>query len=132
LTEGYDANAAGLEFNTAWVVDVPCPPRNGPSQNLAGMVNDARAMRATAVHGCSYTPNQPTPQTGGTVQCLIAAYGATAAAEIQRLRLNSTRNVYVVFDAGIGHIQRAGIRQRDLLRSAIRGKLAGAGRDPDT
>lgn len=105
LTEAYDADAAGLEIQTTWVADMPCPPRNGPSQNLAGSVNDARSMRATAVHACSYIPTPETVQRAGSAAELIPLYGATATAEIQRLRINVTRRVYVVFDAGIGYVQ---------------------------
>jgi hypothetical protein len=105
LTEAYDADAAGLEIQTTWVADIPCPPRNGPSQNLAGIVNDAETMRATAVRGCSYAPTSETAQTAGSAAELIALYGATATAEIQRLRINVARHVHVVFGAGIGYVQ---------------------------
>ncbi len=105
LTEVYDVDAAGLEIQTKWIADVPCPPRNGPSQNLAGSVNDAPAMRATAVRTCSYRPTPETVQTAGSAAELIALYGATVTAEIQRLRINVARRVHVVFDAGIGYVQ---------------------------
>jgi hypothetical protein len=105
LTEVYDADVAGLQIQTSWVADIPCPPRNGPSQNLAGIVNDAPSMRATAVRTCSYAPSPKTPQTAGSAAELIALYGATVTAEIQRLRINVTRRVHVVFSAGIGYVQ---------------------------
>ncbi len=105
LTEAYDADAPGLEIETAWIADVPCPPRNGPSQNLAGMVNDAPSMQSTAVHACSYVPPPNAPQTAGSAAELIALYGATTVAEIQRLRINAARRVYAVFEAGIGYVQ---------------------------
>jgi hypothetical protein len=105
LIEGYDADVAGLEIKTAWVADVPCPPRNGPSQNLAGSVNDAPSMRATAVRTCSYTPMPEPAQTAASAAELIALYGATVTAEIQRLRINAAARVYAVFDAGIGYVQ---------------------------
>ena len=44
LTDAYDINLQDLELKTDWVVDIPCPPRNGPSQNLAGMVSGAPSM----------------------------------------------------------------------------------------
>jgi hypothetical protein len=56
LAEGYDANITELAVRTDWIHSEPCPPRNGPSQNLAGMISDAAAMARTAVHACSYTP----------------------------------------------------------------------------
>ena len=48
LAEGYDADLAKLETQTAWVARQSCPPRNGPGQNLAGMINDAPSMRRIA------------------------------------------------------------------------------------
>ncbi|MDB5635066.1 MAG: hypothetical protein JWR49_3921 [Tardiphaga sp.] len=105
LTEVYDADAAGLEIQTKWVADMPCPPRAGPSQNLAGSVNDAPAMRLTSVRTCSYAPPADTPQTAASSTELIALYGATVTAEIQRLRINATRRVYASFNAGIGYVQ---------------------------
>jgi hypothetical protein len=56
LAEGYDANLADLEVQSTWVASEPCPPRNGPSQNLAGIVSNAPSMAATAVHACAYRP----------------------------------------------------------------------------
>jgi hypothetical protein len=83
---------------------MPCPPRNGPSQNLAGMVNDAKAMLATALITCTYTP-PPQPQKADTTDALLALYGPTVTAEIQRLRINANDRVHVVFDSAIGYIQ---------------------------
>ncbi len=105
LSEGYSADIAALEIQTTWVVDIPCPPRAGPSQNLAGSVNDAPAMRATAVHACSYAPIPKTAQTANSAAELIALYGPAVTAEIQRLRINAARRVYVIFNAGIGYVQ---------------------------
>lgn len=105
LAEAYAANVNDLDVATSWVNDIPCPPRNGPSQNLAGSVNDAPSMRATSVRTCFYTPPATTPQTASSAAELIAIYGASTTAEIQRLRINATRRVYAVFDAGIGYIQ---------------------------
>jgi len=107
LADGYDAAIAELEIRSEWVPDVPCPSRNGPSQNLAGMVNDAPAMAATAVHACAYAP-RPSFTSGlptASTAALIVLYGPTVSGEIQRLRVNIERNVFVVFDAGIGHVQ---------------------------
>ena len=44
LAEGYDANATDLEVQSTWVKSEPCPPRNGPTQNLSRHVNDAPSM----------------------------------------------------------------------------------------
>lgn len=105
LTEAYAATVQDLDIQTSWVADAPCPPRNGPSQNLAGIVNDAPAMRATALRTCFYTPPAATPQTASSAAELVTIYGASTTAEIQRLRINSTRRVYAIFDAGIGYVQ---------------------------
>lgn len=104
LTDGYGINLADFEVQTSWVVDIPCPPRNGPSQNLAGLISDAPEMLRVALFECSYTPPQP-PQTADTTEALLALYGSSVTAEIQRLRINATRHVHVVFDSAIGYIQ---------------------------
>jgi len=105
LAEAYAANVNDLDVATSWVNDTACPPRNGPSQNLAGSVNDAPSMRATAVRTCFYTPPATTQQTASSAAELVGIYGVSTTAEIQRLRINATRRVYAVFDAGIGYIQ---------------------------
>ncbi len=132
LTEVYGANIANLEVETGWVADVRCPPRNGPTQNLAGIVNDAPSMQATAVHTCFFTPTSATPQIAASAAEIIGVFGPTVTSEIQRLRINSTRRVFAVFDAGIGYVQcMPEFRIIDtLLRSAIGGKLAGPGIRP--
>jgi hypothetical protein len=100
LTEAY-----GAEIQTTWIADTPCPPRNGPSQNLAGLVTDGPSMRKTGLRACSYKPDSETSQLANSSAELIALYGATATAEIQRLRINVGRQVYVSFNAGIGYVQ---------------------------
>lgn len=106
LTEGYGADEVNLEFGTAWIDDVPCPPRNGPSQNLAGMINDVREMQSAAIKACSYVaPLEPSQKVASAAE-LIALSGAETAAEFQRLRINaSKKTVWVVFNAGIGYVQ---------------------------
>jgi hypothetical protein len=105
LDAGYDAELARLEVQTDWLPSEPCPPRNGFSQNLAGMIDDAPAMAATAIHACAYAaPPKPTPS-AGSAELLIELYGPRTTAELQRLRVNLERRVFVVFDAGIGYIQ---------------------------
>jgi hypothetical protein len=105
LSQAYGANISALELSTTWIDDVACPPRAGFSQNLAGSVNDAPSMQATAVHACSYKPQSKTPQTANSAAELIAIYGVRTTAEIQRLRINAAREVFAIFDAGIGYIQ---------------------------
>jgi hypothetical protein len=92
LVEGYGANPSTTEVETRWVADVACPPRNGATQNLAGMINDGPA----AVPICDY----PAPETVSA-----RSLGPTIESEIQRLRLNAQEPIFVVFDAGIGYVQ---------------------------
>lgn len=105
LAEGYGADITDLDIETAWISDVPCPPRNGPTQNLAGMISDAPSMRAFAIRTCSYKPEPPAPQKVASAPELIARYGAHVAAEIQRLRINAQNHVFTVFDPGLGYVQ---------------------------
>ena len=105
LQDGYDAEIIRLEVRTDWLDSEPCPPRNGFSQNLAGLVDDAPEMAATAVRACAFTPAPKPPPTAGSVELLVDLYGPRATAEIQRLRVNLERNVFAVFDAGIGYVQ---------------------------
>ena len=108
LKDGYGADVAGLEIRSDWIKSEPCPPRNGPSQNLAGMINDAPAMAATAVRGCAYRPppDAVPPGTLGKAD-LIKTYRTRVSGEIQRLRVNIDRPqfVYFVLDSGGGYIQ---------------------------
>lgn len=107
LTTGYGAAVENLEVETTWVPSERCPPRNGPTQNLAGIVNNAPAMRATAIHACSYKPQ---PDLGPSLPAssadeLFNLYGARVTGEIARLRVNMNRRVFAIFDAGIGYVQ---------------------------
>lgn len=105
LGESYDADLAGLEIQTDWIKSTTCPPRNGPSQNLAGMINDSPAMAATAVRGCAYTPPAERETTVRTKDDLLAIYRPRVSGEIQRLRINVDRRIFVVFDTGGGYVQ---------------------------
>jgi len=117
LAEGYDADLAQLEVQSDWVRNEPCPPRNGPTQNLAGMINDAPAMRSSAVHACAYAPEttaepELVPRTAAQ---LFDLYGARVTGEIQRLRVNLPRDVYVSLDTQIGFVQCAAEAARGAL-----------------
>ncbi len=109
LEQGYDADVKKLSVETTDVVREPCPPRNGPTQNLAGMISDAPSMAKTAVHACSYHPEaDAAPRKLGpqsTATDLIAVYGSRVATEIRRLRVNRHRWVFAAFQAGLGYIQ---------------------------
>jgi hypothetical protein len=106
LKEAYDADLVNLEVQSDWISSEPCPPRNGPTQNLAGMINDSPAMAETAVYGCTYRalPDEPAPLIRAKAD-LINIYGARLAGEIQRLRVNIERRIFVVADTGGGYIQ---------------------------
>jgi hypothetical protein len=58
LVEAYDADASTIEVNSIWVKSEPCPPRNGPSQNLAAMINDAPSMAPTRFMPAPMHPRQ--------------------------------------------------------------------------
>jgi hypothetical protein len=106
LRDGYDADLTRLEVKTDWIASVSCPPRNGPDQNLAGMINDSPTMAATAIRVCAY---KPAPQeilpVAHTAAELNAIYGTRVLGEIQRLRVNVDRWVYVVLGTDGGYIQ---------------------------
>jgi hypothetical protein len=107
LAEGYDADVVHLDVRSDWIAKRSCPPRNGPTQNLAGAIEDPPPLPSGAVRACSYTPPPdpgPRPLIGSTAQ-LTDIYGARATGEIQRLRVNLDRELFVVFDAGIGFVQ---------------------------
>jgi hypothetical protein len=107
LTTAYDADTANLEVQTRWVKSELCPPRNGPTQNLAGIVNDAKSMASTAIYACAYKPNEnagPNLPLGSTAE-LIDFYGTKVTGEILRLRVNIDQKVFAVFEAGIGYVQ---------------------------
>jgi len=107
FAEAYDADVADLQVESTWVTSEPCPPRNGPTQNLAGVINNSPAMAATAVHACAYKPKPdlgPSLPAGSAAE-LIDLYGARVTGEIARLRVNIERRVFAVFEAGIGYVQ---------------------------
>jgi hypothetical protein len=106
LLDAYAANFDDLEISTQWVADLPCPPRNGYTQNLAGMVNDAPSMREFAIRTCSYVPAPDAAQRAASASELVGIYGALVTAEIQRLRINAPKmKIFTIFEAGIGYIQ---------------------------
>ena len=110
LARGYDADVENLELETTSIKSEPCPPRNGPSQNLAGMINDAPSMAAVSVYACAYKPEAdlgaPTLGPGSTSADLIKLYGPKLTAEIRRLRVNMHRvEVFAIFDSGLGYLQ---------------------------
>jgi hypothetical protein len=109
LAQGYDADVRNLETATISIPSEACPPRNGPSQNLAGVINTAPAMKATAIHACAYKPKDDASAKklgpSSTVADLIALYGPAVATEIRRLRVNLHRRVFAVFDTGLGYVQ---------------------------
>ena len=109
LVQGYDADLKNLKIETTSIASEACPPRNGPSQNLAGLINDAPSMAAVAVHTCAYKPRIDQPEhrlgPGSTAADLIKLYGPMVTAEILRLRVNMHREVFAVFDTGLGYVQ---------------------------
>jgi hypothetical protein len=71
------------------------------------MINDHPAMAATAVRGCAYKP-PPGLEPAALVRTasdLIRVYGPRVSGEIQRLRINIDRRVFVVVDTRGGYVQ---------------------------
>jgi len=107
LAEGYDADLGDLGVRTDWIAAEACPPRNGPSQNLAGAINDARSMARTAIHACIYTsgPEDGPGQSVSTSAELLTLYETTVRGEVQRLRVNTGRRVFFALETGVGYVQ---------------------------
>lgn len=107
LAEVYDADVEHLEVETNWVAIEPCPPRNGFSQNLAGVINDAPSIAGVAVHACSYKPDpeQLARPVSVSPADLFLVYGARVTGELQRLRINSDRRVYFILSTGAAYLQ---------------------------
>ncbi|HLH12085.1 MAG TPA: hypothetical protein VKV77_09445 [Methylovirgula sp.] len=104
LSQAYSVDLDNLQEKTKWIESGLCPPRNGPTQNLAGMIDDAPEMASVAVHECAYTG----PDLGDkfeSTEDLIAHYGKRVAAEIQRLRINPDQDIFFVLSTEIGFVQ---------------------------
>ena len=123
LKEGYDADTSALAARSDWVKNVPCPPRAGPSQNLAGSINDSPTMASVAVR-CAYKPprepaarraSAPKPAATSLDQAnvrkaqLVDRYGGRVSGEIQRLRVNAG-SIYMVLSTKAGYVQCAPTR----------------------
>jgi hypothetical protein len=112
LDRGYAADLQNLEVKAAWIAVEACPPRNGYSQNLAGMINDAPAMADVTVHACAFTPPPLKPEAPlaaaspkGGAEAVMGAYLDGAAREIHRLRGRSDKRRFTVFDTDRGYVQ---------------------------
>ena len=101
----YSAQLANIETETNWVAHRTCPPRHGPSQNLAGMIDDAPSMAPTAVYACAYFDPAAVTTAPVSTAALIQRYGQNVTAELQRLRVNQHRQVHVSFDTGLAYMQ---------------------------
>ena len=128
LKEVYDADPAALELQTSWVADMQCPPRNGPSQNLAGIVNDAPEMRSTAVRTCLLqTGRRESAESclGERTHCPLrrkhSGRNPAAACERGTPCLRYLQRGHWLYPMHAGHIA-----SYDLLRSSVCGELAGA------
>jgi hypothetical protein len=109
LSQGYGADMQNLEVETKSIASEPCPPRNGQSADLAGIIIDAREMTRYAVHACAYKPKSDEPKRklgpSSTAADLIELYGPQVAAEIGRLRINTHRRAFVILSGGLGYVQ---------------------------
>jgi hypothetical protein len=99
----YGTDPIDLERATTWIEDVPCPPRNGPGQPLAGIVNDDPTM--VRIRSCAYAAGATAAEPAASARALVARAGASVSAEIHRLRVNAQRHVISIFDTGQGYVQ---------------------------
>jgi hypothetical protein len=117
LQQGYNADLAKLDVRRQSIADVPCPPRAGPSQSLAGAINVSPRMAPALIFDCAYrrTAQEPVEilPPGSTAADLIRVYGPRLTSEIRRLRANKHLRVYAVFDAGLGYVQCQPVRDPD-------------------
>ena len=130
LKDGYEANISDLEVGSDWIKSERCPPRNGPSQNLAGMISDALSMTGFRVHALLLQAERRAASSGAQQgRPASSVHGTRVAGEIQRLRVE-----YRPPEVHLGrgrhgwrvHSVWHGAPARDLLRSAISGDMAGA------
>jgi len=107
LEQAYAADLGKLQAETNWVRSEKCPPRNGPSQNLAGVVNDAPSMRGVAIHACAYTPSPALARdpAAASAESIVARYGKRVASELQRLRVNMKKRVYFALNFDSAYVQ---------------------------
>ena len=121
LADGYDADLTHVEVATDWIASRPCPTRNGPSQNLAGAINEfARAVYGgdgdTRLRLCAASFSRD-PHRGGPDRFVRRANdGRSSTAEGQP----RSRSLCRPGDRHWVRAMRAGnIVRRDLLRGAI-------------
>ncbi len=80
LSQAYDADLTRLYVQTRWVAHQTCPPRHGPGQNRAGMIDDDPMMAQTAVHGCAYSaPANVAANGSGGINLLAGSQAASAS-----------------------------------------------------
>jgi len=105
----YEANVEKLLAAVLFTARYDCPPRNGPSQPLAGMINPEPLSVAVVLRACAYDPqkNQPLHRFGprSTAADLIDYYAPVMAHELRRLRENKERRVYAIFGTDRGYVQ---------------------------
>ncbi|HEX4183530.1 MAG TPA: hypothetical protein VHY34_09745, partial [Caulobacteraceae bacterium] len=64
-----------------------------------------RSMSSTAVHACFYIPKEEVAGPTRSAQELIDVYGARVTGELQRLRINFTREVFFALTTDGGYVQ---------------------------
>jgi hypothetical protein len=113
LVQAYCVVVGRLEFQSWRVGKARYLPRNGPSQNLAGLINDARSMASTAIRAGCYVPAPEVPEPSleagepvGRASDLLDRFGTRIASEIARLqkKLNS-RRAFLIMQTDTGYIQ---------------------------
>jgi hypothetical protein len=107
LADVYDADPKTTEAHTDWLVKQECLPRVFERLDRAGSVNVDGRSEAHTIRACAYKPQSDAGPAvkNGDPDDLVAAYGARMAGELQRLRVNLDRDVFAIFDVGIGYVQ---------------------------
>jgi hypothetical protein len=69
------------------------------------MIDDDPAMANVVVHGCSYRPEPDDSAPVRNKADLLKLYLSRVTGEIQRLRINAGRKIFVALDTGGGYVQ---------------------------
>jgi hypothetical protein len=107
LADVYDADPRTIEAHTDWVAKQACLPRRGFVQNLAGSVGTSANWAAYFIFACAYKPPSDSGPVvkNGDIDELVEAFGGRMSGELQRLRVNLQRRIWVAFETGIGYVE---------------------------
>jgi hypothetical protein len=107
LADVYDADPKSIVAHTDWVAKQACLPRRGFTQNLAGSVITSLNPVAYSIFACAYKPPSDSGPVvkNGDIDELVEAFGGRMSGELQRLRVNLQRRIWVAFETEIGYVQ---------------------------